>query len=100
MGSQHPYMHPKTSQYSHGDSRLVEEGIDEWATHIERDNFSIASDLFKLQQIERIECNSCHRVLYIFQTAPNIFLEPPKKVLGKPHRLTLNSLLDSYFGKF
>ena len=102
LGEPYPYAHENYESYTFEERmRVLEEGFDEWASHIDNDGyFPWISDVFKIQIAQKITCSRCKRYHYRYNTNTFITLLLPVEEKRCPDIYPLSSLLAEYFGTF
>ena len=97
LGKDTPYIHSKIKDYSYSLlERIKEEALDNWCDYIERNDFSIVTNLFKCQLVEIIKCAKCTRTVYHYFTQTSIVLPLPT---GNDN-VSLNEMIHAYFGNY
>ena len=99
LGKNTPYLHSKVNNYAFTfKERLREEAMDNWYDYVEKNDFSVVTNLFKFQLILKITCpnKDCKRSIFQFFTKTAIVLRSP---IGSEN-ISLKEMLEDFFCKY
>ena len=102
FGERFPYVHENYETYTFEEkARVLEEGFDEWASHIDNDGIYLLNDyLFKIQIAQKITCRICKRFHYRYSTNTFLTLVLPSIEETNISSYPLTSALADYFGNY